>query len=324
MHLIDAAATARMLAPLPLVDALQSMFRHGCTMPIRHHHTIPVPGEPDGTLLLMPAWSEGDYLGVKLANVFPGNSARSEPAVAALYVLMSARTGRPLALIDGGELTARRTAATSALAARFLARPDSRRLLMVGTGRLARHLVRFHRAVLPGLEHVALWGRHPERVEALMAELAADGIQCEFQPDLDGAAAAADVISCATLATAPLIRGAVLKAGTHVDLVGGFTPDMREADDEVIRRASVFVDTIAGATKEAGDIVAPLASGLLSPGRITDLFALCRDERPGRRSAQEITLFKSVGAALEDLAAAILVHDGIASGRDAGTAQVRR
>jgi len=294
----------------PLIEALAEMFRSGCEAPVRHHHTVGVPGEPDATLLLMPAWLQGRYIGVKVLNVFPGNAARGLTSISAVYLLSSAATGEMLAAIDGGELTARRTAAASALAARHLASNKAAALLMVGTGRLSGNLIAAH-ARVRSYETITIWGRNPDRAASMASAMAAEGLPAVAVDDLEAAARSADVISCATLSSEPLILGAWLKPGAHLDLVGGFTPQMREADDEAIRRATVFVDTYHGATKEGGDIVQPLESGLLTTREIeSDLHGLCHGEHPGRMGDQEITLFKSVGAALEDLAAAILVYEG--------------
>ena len=290
------------------IAALEEMFRGGCEMPPRHHHTIDVPRLPAATLLLMPAWSSGGYLGVKIVNVFPGNADKGLPSVTGMYLLFSATDGALLAMVDGGELTARRTAAASALAARYLARQDASRLLIVGTGRLAGNLAVAHASVLP-IKSVSIWGRSREKAAAIAATLSSTGIEATAASDLATAVAEADIVSCATLAREPLIKGEWLKSGAHLDLVGGFTPAMREADDNAVRRATVFVDTRAGATSEAGDIVTPLKSGILTADGVqADLYDLTRGQHPGRRSRDEITLFKSVGAALEDLAAAALAY----------------
>jgi alanine dehydrogenase len=310
VQIIDAATVVTRLQPEALATALERMFRDGCTTPMRHHHTVPVPGENDGTLLLMPAWRAGAYLGIKIVTVFPGNSRRQQPAVSAAYILADAHTGTVQAMIDGGELTARRTAATSALAARYLARADARTLLIVGCGRIARQLAHFHVALRPTLEVVQVWGRSTAHAAALADELCSRGIEARVAASLAAAASEADIISAATLATEPLIHGAWIRPGTHVDLVGGYTPAMREADDDLIAKARVYVDTREGAMHEAGDIVSPIASGVLKEDAVYDLHDLCRDLQPGRRHKDEITVFKSVGAALEDLAAAILVFEG--------------
>jgi len=309
MRIIDAAAVTATLTPDRLVPALERMFREGCTTPVRHHHNVPVPGTADGTLLLMPAWQVGAYLGTKVVTVFPGNSALGLPAVSAGYLLMDGRTGAVLAMIDGGELTGKRTAATSALAARFLARRDARSLLIVGTGRIAGELARCHVATLPGLERVRVWGRSPAGAARLAAALAAEGVHATVATDLGAAVAEADLVSCATLAIEPLIHGADVRPGTHVDLVGGYTPSMREGDDALIVRARVVADTRDGALKEGGDLVIPVGRGILDPACVADLGMLCRGECAGRSAPDDITVFKSVGASLEDLAAAILVYE---------------
>lgn len=306
MRIISAAELEAVLDFGLLVERLRGMFRAGCEAPVRHHHTVPTFGRHPATLLLMPAWQVGRHIGVKLVTVFPENGEKSLPAVMGAYLLLDGKTGAPLALLDGPTLTVKRTAAASALAASYLARPDASRLLMVGTGALAPNLVLAHATVRP-IREVLIWGRSPAKAERLARALARKGLSVSATEDLEAAARGADVISCATLAREPLIRGEWLSEGCHLDLVGGFTPEMREADDEAVRRARVFVDTVDGATKEAGDIVQPIAAGVLDAGDIAgDLFSLTRGERAGRRFYDQITLFKSVGTALEDLAAAQL------------------
>jgi ornithine cyclodeaminase/alanine dehydrogenase-like protein (mu-crystallin family) len=305
MHVIGADEIHRLLDYPGLIAALREMFRAGCEVPLRHHHTVAVPGGAPGTLLLMPAWQSGSSLGVKIVTVFPDNAKRSLPAVSGTYVLLDAVTGAPQALLDGTALTLRRTAAASALAADFLARPDSAVHLMAGTGALAPPLVAAHRTMRP-IREIRIWGRNPAKAAALAERLATPGIAVVPVPDLAEAVATADIVTCATLATAPLIRGEWLRPGTHLDLVGGYTPQMREADDAAVQRARVYIDTEA-ALQEAGDIVQPLRSSALSREAIAgDLFGLARGQCSGRQSPAEITLFKSVGTALEDLAAAEL------------------
>ena len=305
---LTAQDLSRLLDRTSLVDAIEAMFREGCEAPVRHHHTVAVPGGSDATLLLMPAWVPGRFVGTKIANVFPDNGKVGLPAVQSLYLLFSRRTGELLATMDGGELTTRRTVAASSLAARYLARPDASRLLIVGTGQLASHLAQSHAAVRP-IRQVRVWGRDAAKAAELARKLAAEGVEAEPVADLPSAVAEADIVSCATLAREPLVRGEWLRPGTHLDLIGGFTPLMREADDEAVRRSFVFIDT-EGARKEAGDIVVPLRSGVLDEsGILADLPALARGQHPGRRAADEITLFKSTGAAAEDLAAAILAFE---------------
>ena len=293
-----------------LIDALVEAMRGGFTAPERHHHAIERAGEPQATLLLMPAWTEsasraGRFISTKIVNVFPGNAGRGLPAVAGLTVLQSGLTGATLALLDGTRLTLWRTAAASALAARHLARADAKRLLIVGAGALAPYLARAHATVRP-VEAIEVWNRNPEGARRVAAKLAGFGLAARAADDLEAAVARAEVVSCATLAAQPLIRGAWLREGQHLDLVGAFNMQMREADDEALKRARVFVDTEA-ACVEGGDVAVGLKSGAIARGDVVaDLAGLCRGAE-GRRGDAEITLFKSVGAAIEDLAAAMLV-----------------
>ncbi|HKA71749.1 MAG TPA: ornithine cyclodeaminase family protein [Xanthobacteraceae bacterium] len=293
-----------------LIDALDHAFRADIEVPPRHHHTIARPGA-DATLLLMPAWTGADapekFLGCKIVTVFPDNARLDRPSVYGSYLLASAETGEALAVMDGRALTAWRTGAASALASRYLARADAAHLVMVGAGALASHLVRAHAAVRP-IRRVTLWNRTRSRAVALAFGLAVGGIEATVADDLEAAVRDADIVSCATLSREPLIKGAWLKKGTHVDLVGGFTPTMREVDDQAVKRARLYVDTRAGAGREAGDIVIPLKRRVISQADIRgDLFDLCGRRVKGRTSKDHITVFKSVGTAVEDLAAAMLV-----------------
>jgi alanine dehydrogenase len=307
VRMIGADDIDRLLTYPALVDALAQAFREDIVVPARHHHTVARP-DADATFLLMPAWTAGDenFIGCKLVTVFPDNAKADRPSLYGTYLLASGETGEPLAVMDGRVLTAWRTAAASALAARHLAREDAAHLVMIGAGALSPHLVRAHASVRP-IETVTLWNRTRARAERLAAELEGR-FAVDIADDLEAAVRQADIVSCATLSAKPLVRGAWLKPGAHVDLVGGFTPGMREADDDAVRRARIYVDTRAGAVKEAGDIVDPIRRGIIKETDVqADLFDLCRGNDPGRKTAVEITLFKSVGTAIEDLAAAMLV-----------------
>ena len=288
-----------------LVDAIDRAFAHPPVAPERHHHTMEVhENEPDATLLLMPAWRPGKHVGIKIATVFPGANAVGLPAVQAVYILSHGKTGQLLAIIDGSMLTARRTAAASAVASRYLAREDAGTLLMVGTGAQAPHLIEAHSCVRP-IRKVSVWGRQTEKAKNLIERVKKDNMEYEVVSDLETAAKKADIISSATLSEQPLILGAWLRPGVHVDLVGSFKPDMRETDNEAIQVARVFVDTRAGALSEAGDLIQPIAANLFSEESvIAELSELCSGKCKGRTCSDEITLFKSVGASLEDLAAA--------------------
>lgn len=307
MRVFDAAAVADALPYDQLIDALDAAFGVGAEVPPRVHHAIKVPGAQDGTLLLMPAWVSGDLLGVKIVNVFPDNAKRGLAAVHASYILMDAGTGIVRGMLDGTELTLRRTACASALASRYLSRADSRKLLMVGTGKLAPHMIAAHACARP-IEEVSIWGRRPSAAETLAEEMADLPFRVEVAGDLEAAVKAADIVSCATLASEPLVQGAWLQAGQHLDLVGAYSPQMREADTDAVRRATLFVDTFAGASTEAGEIVQAIQGGDITMSDVkAELAGLVRGEHRGRASNEEITLFKSVGTALEDLAAAKLV-----------------
>jgi ornithine cyclodeaminase/alanine dehydrogenase-like protein (mu-crystallin family) len=316
MRLVSAAEIDQALDFPNLIDALAQAFRGGVIAPTRHHHAIERAGAAAATHLLMPAWTAegsegGAYLGTKIVNVFPDNGRRGLPAVLGVYVLQSGATGEPLAAMDGTRLTHWRTAAASALAARFLARGDSRRLLIVGAGALAPFLARAHATVRP-IEEVTIWNHRRAGAEKLAAALSGQGWRIRVAEDLEEAVRAADVISCATLSRAPLIAGAWLRPGQHLDLVGAFNLEMREADDEALRRARVFIDTDA-ALSEGGDVALALRGGAIDRAHIVaDLGALCRGAI-GRTGPSEITLFKSVGAALEDLAAAMLAWRTLAT-----------
>lgn len=302
------AELLRELTPWPaLIEAVSSAFQNPCEMPARSHYDVHVPGAETASLLLMPAWTVGGVLGVKIVQVFPGNSQLGKPSISGIYMLASAVDGVVHALIDAQELTARRTAATSALASRFLSRDSSRRLLVLGTGKLSFNMAAAHASVRP-LGHVAIWGRNQEKALGVASRVQTElDIESGVVDDLPAAVRSADIISTVTTSAEAILPGRFLRAGTHVDLVGGFTPTMREADDDVIRSARVYVDTRQGAAAEAGDIAIPVARGIMQSSDICgDLLGLCQRRVFGRTSDSDITVFKSVGCALEDLAAAVL------------------
>ena len=317
MQHFDATATRAALSFDTLVPALRAAFAADTQVPPRHVHTITQQGEAMGTVLIMPAWSDAGYLGIKTINIFPGNGAKGLPGLHATYVLYDARTGVPLAMMDGNEITAHRTAAAAALGASFLAREDARHLLVLGTGRVARLLPAAMRSVRPGLTQVRVWNHRPESAEALAAQWRAQGLQAQAVTDLEGAVREADLVSCATLATQPLVRGDWLAPGSHLDLIGSFTPLMREADPACFGPdPRVFVDTDEAPTK-AGDLLDAFAAGTLTPSAIQGhLQQLCRGERAGRRESSERTVFKAVGSALEDLTAATRVWEAAPGQQD--------
>lgn len=286
-----------------LTESLEDGFRSEIQAPPRHHHSF---GD-HGMLLLMPAWEQGKYLGVKLITVNPFNRGSGLPSIQGLYCLFNAETGEPVAQIDAPVLTNYRTAGASALAARFLARKNALNFLMIGTGSLAPYLIKAH-CTVRNYQRVIVWGRDREKAQKLVFELKDEVENMEVGPDLQKAIEEADVISVATLSETPLVNGSWLSPGTHIDLVGSYKTNMREADDLTIERATVYIDTHHG-LHESGDLVQPIRKGILSEatlgGTLTDL---CRGTKKGRTSEEQITLFKSVGHASEDLIAAVLAY----------------
>ncbi|HYD76399.1 ornithine cyclodeaminase family protein [Ramlibacter sp.] len=316
MKVLDAQATRAALPFDRLLPALQSLFASGCEVPPRHVHEVPVPGQAGFTSLIMPAWIPGRYYGIKTINIAPGNAQRGLPGLHASYLLCDGSTGVPLAVLDGDAITHRRTAGASALAAGWLARADARHLLVVGAGQVARLLPHAYRAVR-AIDRVSVWARSPAKAEALAAEWRQQGLPARAVPDLQAACGEADIVSCATLASEPVVRGAWLRPGTHLDLIGSFTPSMREADDACFAGAALYVDT-EEALKKSGELLGPMSRGVFRAEDVRGtLAALARGEAAGRGSPQERTVFKSVGTALEDLAAAILAYES-ASAQGAG------
>ncbi|MBM09506.1 MAG: ornithine cyclodeaminase [Magnetovibrio sp.] len=290
-----------------LIDALEEGFRGDINIPSRHHHVLPAVGKRDATMLLMPAWNS-NFVGLKTVVVEPENTKRGLPAVQANYQLMDRETGKLLAYIDGAELTARRTASASALASRYLSRPDARCLAMVGTGVLAPHLIRAH-ATQRTIDEVVIWGRDIDKAQQVVEKMMGSAYTVRAEAVLEKAVGSADIISCATLTTVPLIAGNWITPGQHLDLVGAFTPEMREVDDKVISVAEVYIDT-EDVKHSVGEIKDPLECGIIGEehilGTLADL-AAGRVDRP-RSSSSAVTLFKSAGTALEDLIAASLVY----------------
>jgi ornithine cyclodeaminase len=296
--IIDAADVARLGDYSMLVDALAAAH---CEPAAAVERLVYGPDGRAERFLALPAWSAGEAIGVKLVTVFPDNpTTNGLPSVQAVVVLFDGATGQPLALIDGTELTYRKTAADSALGSRFLSRPDSRTMLMVGAGGLAPHLIAAHRAVRPSIERVVVWNRTRAKAERLVD----DGIAGDVADDLAVAVAAADIVCTATLTKEPLVRGEWLRAGAHVDCVGAYLPDHREIDDEVVRRAEIFVDSRLATLSEGGDLVIPIAAGVIAPSDVrADLYELSQGVHSGRArdDGETITLFENCGGGHLDL-----------------------
>lgn len=306
---IGAKELERVLDYPSLISAVKQMFLSDAENPERHHHTIPVPGKLNATLLLMPSWKPGQYVGLKTATIFPSNTEEDKPSVMATYLLLDGCTGQPLAAIDGKALTGLRTAATSALVADLLANPNASTMTMIGAGALARPLVRAHSSIR-NLKQINLWNRSPERLKQLYSDLKAESYPVEIVQDLESAVRSSDIVSTATLSRSALVRGHWVGPGTHLDLVGAYTGHMQEVDTDSVRKSRVFVDSVSGGKEEAGDLILAAESGDWDYDRIAgDIVSLLKGATIGRTSPDEITLFKSVGSALEDLAAAILAYE---------------
>ena len=323
MQILAASDIAAAMDYSGLTRALGEAFRSHYVTPVRHHHTISLPDQADATLLLMPSWTNaeevgtslGGFVGIKMVSVFPDNEARlGKASILGAYLLLDQQSGEILALMDGPSLTVWRTACASALAADYLAKSDADNLLMIGTGALSEHLIRAHAAIRP-IRKIRIWGRSGAKAARLAESISDLGLDIDVTEDRAGAVADADIISCATMSSIPLVEGTWLKPGAHLDLVGAYRPDMRESDDACIKRARVYVDTLAGASKEGGDIAQPLKSGILQQDDIRgDLFGLSSGTCAGREQGDAITLFKSVGTAIEDLAAAKFVYEKLREG----------
>lgn len=303
MRHFDADQVHHLLDYPRLVAALRQAHRDH-EMPQLHVDVQSDCGNSDNKFVSLLSWASGEMIAVKMVGVFPDNTSLSppQPSVQGLVALFDGRTGAALATCDGASLTFRKTAADSALGVDLLARQDAEILLVVGAGGLAPHVVEAHTSIRPSIRKVLIWNRNFEKAERLADRLRAEGQNVAAVSSLDGAIAEADIISCVTMATEPLVRGALLKRGAHVDLIGAYTPDMREADDDVLRRAGrLFVDT-RNNSEGSGDVAGPLAAGVIDRSHIVaDLFDLCKGRHPGRESDEEITVYKNVGGGHLDM-----------------------
>lgn len=308
MKHITADEIKQCLKPIDLVAKLKESFAGDINTPMRQHFDIPNPhSERETTLLVMPSWQVGHDIGIKLVTVVPDSFKYNLPSIQGVYVLFDAVKGNVQATFDAPALTAKRTAAASALASSFLSRTDSKKLTMIGTGTLSAELIEAHCAVR-NIDSITIWGRNLEKAAEVKNKLAHLSISINIIDDIETAVKQADIISCATLSQTPLIQGKWLSKGQHLDMVGAYRPDMREADDACIKRSRIIVDNYAGACKETGDIKIPLDTGVISRSELeADLFELCRGDKTFTRKSSDITFFKSVGHALEDLAAAQLI-----------------
>jgi ornithine cyclodeaminase len=304
MQFIDADRVHELLDYPALVQAFEQYHKEGIDVVDELLMEQPgVTGKPTH-FFLRAAWKRQGALGAKLITVFPENESAGTglPSVQAVYFVFDGRNGTPKACIDGTALTYRKTAADSALGAKFLARENIDTMLMVGAGAMAPHLICAHVAMRPSIRQVLIWNRTGSRARTLATNLDINGIEVAATEDLAGAAHEADLISCATMSSTPLIKGEWLQGGVHLDLVGGFTNDMREADDEAVRRSRIYVDSRTTTVNHCGDISGPIKAGIMTADDIeADLFDLCQRKRYGREHSEEITFFKNGGGGHLDL-----------------------
>ncbi|MSP83778.1 MAG: ornithine cyclodeaminase family protein [Alphaproteobacteria bacterium] len=313
MRVVDAEQVHALLDYPSTVAALRELYRRGVDADESIIVSQPSPSGARDDLIILPAWQRGRHIGIKIVNVFPDNAGTPRPTIIGSYLLIDGATGVHLALMDGTALTLRKTAANSALAASYLARADALTMTMVGAGSLGPHVIMAHRAVRPSIRQVWVWNRTHAHAERLARDLALPGVRIQATADLEAAVRASDVVACATAATAPMVLGKWLKPGAHLDLIGGYTRDMRESDDDCVRRARVFVDGRARVAEECGDLCQPIAAGVLHPEAIVaDLFELARGEKQGRSDDREITFFKNGGGGHQDLGCAQLVWQRMA------------
>ncbi|MBL4746765.1 MAG: ornithine cyclodeaminase family protein [Flavobacteriaceae bacterium] len=294
-----------------LINALRENFsKTSIVVPQRHHHDFKNPSEKqDSTLLLMPAWNPSKEAGVKIITISPNNGKHKLPAIQGTYIYLDAQLGHVKAILDAKELTVKRTAAASALASSYLSKENASKLLMIGTGALSSNLILAHASIRP-IKEVFIWGRSLEKSIRICEQLKEAPFTCTPVTSIKDTAPNMDIISCATLSESPLILGDFIQAGTHIDLVGAYKPTMREADNDLIKKANVYVDTFDGGMRESGDIVLPLKDHIISKTDILgDLFSLCKTDKFVRKNKREITVFKSVGHALEDLTAATYYYN---------------
>lgn len=304
MKIITAEQIESIFSYREFIPFLNNYLTKKIEVPQRNHFDI-----GNNTLLLMPAWTD-KYCGVKIATAFPNNRKIGKPTIHAIYILFDAITGEPLAQIDGKTLTNKRTAAASALASQYLSIKESKNLLMMGNGALCPELIKAHASVRP-IKNVAIWGRNKNNVQKIITENNWGKLSIRISENIKDDFSWADIISCATSAVEPIVFGKYIEPGTHIDLVGSYKQNMREADDDLIKKSNIYIDNSA-AKEECGDIFIPLKNNIINEGFIKGVLAdLATQKINGRNSTKEITLFKSVGFALEDLAAAEYLFEKI-------------
>lgn len=304
-----------MISKLPIppfisVDAaVERLDWIGAVEALRKGHGLPVAeirdvflGPPTGTMVSRSAYIDGLGYGAKTFTVLDANAARGLPTVQGAMLVFDKDNGSLRAIVDSALVTQFKTAADSVLGASLLARPDSRHLLIVGAGTVATSLVKAYAAALPGIERISVWSRRPEQAQQLVAGLGDRGVDLVAVSDLPDAVGQADIVSSATMARQPVILGDWVRPGTHVDLIGAFKADMREADDALMRKAALFVDSRQTTLGHIGELILPIAAGAITADSVLgDLYDLVQPTARRRLSDDEVTLFKNGGGAHLDL-----------------------
>ena len=313
MLMLDADQILNSLSFTTLADELEAMHRE----PIGLVDEMLMDSEDDrgntSHFFIRTGWQPEKAVGAKVITVFPrNNETREWPSIQAVYVLFEGVNGTPIACLDGTALTYIKTATDSALGSRLLSRENVERMLMIGAGEMAPHLVRAHCQIRPAIRQVHIWNRTMVKAAALCQHLSREmpGIEFNAIDELEASASEADLICSAIGRSEPIIEGHWLKPGAHVDLIGAFTAEMREADDEVLRRGRLFVDARETTINHIGELMIPLASGVISEADVlADLSDLCQQRHSGRQAEDEITVFKNGGGGHLDLMCARILHD---------------
>lgn len=311
MQFIPKDEVARLLPYGPLIQALATGLLEPIESPPRSFFN---PNHDASSVLIMPAWRPNRLMGTKIVSIWPENNAKGRPAVSAVYVVTSCEDGTTLAVIDGTELTLRRTAATAALGARLLARPLSKKLAVLGTGALSVPMAMAHHSVFD-LSETIIWGRHVDKAQAKVDQLAKVGIAARASTDLQSTLASADIVVAVTTATEPFIRSDWVKPGTHLGLIGAFTASMAEAEPQLLPKVRLFADSREAVLQKGGEVLQALRAGLIAEtdvrGELAELL-ISATQTVGRNSEQDVTVFKSVGFAALDLIAAEHLLQGLA------------
>jgi 1-pyrroline-2-carboxylate reductase [NAD(P)H] len=311
VRVIEAVDVHRVLEFPLVIEALRATFGGEASAPPRLMYRLDGDRSHD-VFALLPAWSD-DVVGVKAFTYLPENAGEGNEVLHANILLFDRRSGVPLALVEGRSVTFWRTAAMTALAADYLARRDAARLLVCGTGNLSPYLALAHAAIRP-IREIGIWGRNREKAARVVEELrgARADLHIQVVDDLASAAGESDIICCATASREPIILGEWVRPGTHASFIGNHERDARECDTEMVVKSRIYVDSRVNVLNEAGEILIPIEEGRLREADVVgELSELCGGRVAGRASEEEITLFKSVGTALADLAVARLVSQRV-------------